>query len=715
MNILGDDDSDVEQGFGSGFGSGAGSGRNNSKDEDEGFTINHAFAKKYVEKKKKEELTQLTEQYKSHAGKKTTRSAGRYGEEYDDYGVSDESSDSDDEPEDETGELITPQIDAQIMKTIAMIRQGREEVYDPKTTFFSEAEMEASRREWELKKKSIEAEGKPVTLKDFHRQNLLKQDGQDAENTTDRPSEGLTHVQEQSAIKAEFKAALSSAAAGDDDDDDLFTVRPKTMEEVEAEDREYTSFLLKNMGLENPDKASWEKMKSSSAMDVDEVFLMDYVLNRGWMDTNAKRMPTYDEIVGKDTDKELHQMGVDETIDDDEDEEAIEAADRFERKHNFRFEEEDGAQIQTHARNIDGLVRRKDDSRKRKREEIKERKAEEKKRKEEELKRLKNLKKEELRKKLQKIRDMAGGDHVGLDEVDLEKEFDPAEYDARMSKAFDDSYYNAEDATMKPQFDDDIEVDNMIGPLESTPKLKKPLPTFGGDDDENFNMDADWMPGGEYYDNEGADGDGAQEPETPAKPLSKKERKKLEKAGKNKKGGAAPEKMSLDEYLDEYYQLDYEDLIGDLPTRFKYRQVEPETYGLKPDEILDADDTELRKVVALKKLAPYRRPEAVERDMEKWKKSKKKRLREFREQLKLKREQEGGFAVADSGETGGADAGEGSKKRKRVGGWAPQQTAEERQAEAAEKQYKSKKMKMAGIDEDRLATYSGSKKSKKSK
>jgi protein KRI1 len=55
-----------------------------------------------------------------------------------DYGEDDEgSTDSDSELEDEDGELITPQVDAQIMKTIAMIRAKNPEVYDEKTTFFS--------------------------------------------------------------------------------------------------------------------------------------------------------------------------------------------------------------------------------------------------------------------------------------------------------------------------------------------------------------------------------------------------------------------------------------------------------------------------------------------------------------------------------------------------------------------------------------------------
>ncbi|KAG9122462.1 hypothetical protein FRC07_001139, partial [Ceratobasidium sp. 392] len=87
-------------------------------------------------------------------------------------------------------------------------------------------------------------------------------------------------------------------------------------------------------------------------------------------------------------------------------------------------------------------------------------------------------------------------------------------------------------------------------------------------------------------------------------------------------------KRKLDEYMDQVYDLDFNDMVGDMPTHFRYAKVDPTTHGLTPVEILMATDAELNSYVGLKRLAPYRKEKFDPRRPEK--------LKEFRTALAVR-------------------------------------------------------------------------------
>lgn len=120
------------------------------------------------------------------------------------------------------------------------------------------------------------------------------------------------------------------------------------------------------------------------------------------------------------------------------------------------------------------------------------------------------------------------------------------------------------------------------------------------DEDEGpINMDADFID------------------EEPSKKSKKKDKKKK---NKNKEHSPSPlpedeenqlsipEKAhALKEAVESYNALAHEDIIEDMPTRFKYTPSAPASFGLTPVEILLATDDELNKLVTMKGIAPYRK------------------------------------------------------------------------------------------------------------
>jgi len=254
-------------------------------------------------------------------------------------------------------------------------------------------------------------------------------------------------------------------------------------------------------------------------------------LHKGWIEKDKNRIPTYEEIIASEEK-------------DEEDEEFLEKADKFEAKYNFRFEESGGTELHSYPRFITDSVRRdsKADKRKRKRKERKQRKETEKQKFREELNCLKKLKKEEIVSKLKEVQEITGTNV--FKEEDLEEDFDPEKHDGKMKQLFNDQFYGQSDKE-KPHFDSDLE-------------------EIGYEDREDLNVE------------------------------EKKDRKYISRE-------------KVEQNLDEYLKMDYEDLIvNEIPCRFKYIKVPAENFGLTIENILSLPDKELNQTVPMKTLAPYR-------------------------------------------------------------------------------------------------------------
>jgi len=175
-----------------------------------------------------------------------------------------------------------------------------------------------------------------------------------------------------------------------------------------------------------------------NAVDDDEKFLRDYLIGEWWKAKDTSSLPTYKEIIGE----EPPEHG---DISDEEKE--LDKEDEFEAKYNFRFEEEGANEILSFPRNIPGSARQDKQKLKnqKRREDRQKRKEQEKKVKMQELNKLKNLKQQEILEKLKQIEQITGTKAEGLENLNLDQDFDPDEYDKRMQDMFNEDFYNQDE------------------------------------------------------------------------------------------------------------------------------------------------------------------------------------------------------------------------------------------------------------------------------
>lgn len=242
-------------------------------------------------------------------------------------------------------------------------------------------------------------------------------------------------------------------------------------------------------------------------------------------------------------------------------------------------------------------MRREDDSRKLKRQAREERKAAEKAAREEETRRKKGEKRREMESQLNALKKELGEDGVdwtGVEKV-LEGEWDEDEWERVVGAMLAGKYEDDDD---KPAWDDGLgdeyldadEEEGEADPEDAAYAAEGQWNEEEWDEDAPVNMDADFI--------------GFDEP----RKESKKDRKK------RKAEAVADEDLSVAERAakmkaaaDALRDLDHEDEVGGLRTRFKYTRTAPQSFGLTTEEILLATDAELNALVSFKHMQPYRR------------------------------------------------------------------------------------------------------------
>ncbi|CAN6337241.1 unnamed protein product [Urochloa humidicola] len=453
--------------------------------------------------------------------------------------------------------IASRSVDRRLFEVIRRISSGDPRILDKDAKVYSSEEEGGEEKEEEKEEESKQEKKakkeKPLYLKDVNARHLLEEGPEFAAQTSrsSRYDRIAYDEQQKKGLDAFLEAQKEVLGNDDDDDDDFFHEKPKARAGADDEEEDEEEKQTKEL--------AGVVFGKDEELDENEKFLKEFFLKRPYLES-GKEKSYLDDI------QELSDV------------EDLKVQEKYECVYNYRHEEAEASgavvadRVMGHSRVVEGSVRKKESSRKQQRKSKEERKARAKQEQAEELKHLKNLKKKEIAEKLERIRMIAGieGDaacKLGAD--DLEEDFDPEDYDKKMQQMFDDRYYEADD--VDPEFGSAEEVD-----------LEKP--DFDKED-ELLGLPKDWA--SETYKEESTATDG----ESTKGKISLKDKVELEKE------------------MEEYYKLDYEDTIGDLKTRFKYKKVNPNSFGLSTYEILASDDKDLNQYVSMKKLAPYREGE----------------------------------------------------------------------------------------------------------
>lgn len=537
-----------------------------------------------------------------------------------------DSDDSSSEEEDEDGRLLTSSVNLKFLKLMKALRKKDDAMYDKSTRFFDEESDEIEEKG--------EKKEKVKKVKDVLREQILEQmdeDGADKSAAREPAQSKLAYDAQQEEIRKSF---LKSAGGNDDDesdDDKEDWMVIKTRKEPSLEEKEALAHFEEIEEITKKQSDNYKTVDPRGEVKDGDKFLLDFLKQKKWIDKDGD--------FGAD----------DDSIDD------LDNADHFEASYNFRFEQAEaeaassGAtlSVQTYARgNTMTTVRRTDTTRKEKREARRERKAAERRAKEEQLKRLKNAKQQEANNKLAQIKSVLGSvDQETVDEVAimkmLEGDYDPEQFEKAMNAAYGDEFYEKEDQDWKTDLDvreglkgdedgEAIVGDDVEGGMYDTQGVEEE------EEEENDDAEGDRQDWGD--DEEVAEGE---EDATPETELEKNVKKKMQ---------------------EELYKLDYEDIVAGMPTRFKYRQVEENDYGLSTHEVLLARDSNLKQFVSLKKMAPYN--EDGEHNVGS------KKRRRFREALKndmeeYKAQEQAAMAEKETAEQNERESGEEPKKKKR--------------------------------------------------
>ena len=405
-----------------------------NEDSINNLKINKEFAAKFKHNEKRKKIEKLKSKGKNFRIKKD--------DENENENDNDNENESNESEEDSDGELDNEIIRDKFINTLLELKDSKEskKLLENKTPIFTDEDFKEKREKINEKN----PENKIYTIKD----NLLNDENEnDIYSVNYKPKKIEEDKTEKNAfikkVNEEFKDEksieekdffdnglltkkqiqtnfISTSNKNDPNENNNENIESLTLTEV----LKNTKIPTKNLNMSLLEKIWGDDNKLSS----EDKFLRNYILTEGWIEKDKNKSTLLSKNL---------------LLIDKEDEENEDRFDKFEKEKNFRFEEENGANIVTFGRNNVNSYRH-DDTRALKRKEHDERKKEEILKKKNDIKKERKEKAEKLKEKLNKLEKIAGTEKINqiYNEFynDENEEFDMNEFDRRMNEIFDEEF-----------------------------------------------------------------------------------------------------------------------------------------------------------------------------------------------------------------------------------------------------------------------------------
>ena len=220
--------------------------------------------------------------------------------------------------DDENAVLVTAETEAEVLSTVALLRAKDPRIYQKEIQLYDDSKLDKAEKVWKSQVESKSTKKESLTLRGIYQKNILIGNATeeiigDSNNNDESEEQIKVEAYDEYSFKNEFKNAFAGQQEGQQEEeegegDDLLVLKEKSNDILEREDREYKEFLFQSLSADKVTSQTandWFSLKDD--MNEDDKFLINYVLNRGWIERTASSKKEAEPVSLEDDEQDLEK------------------------------------------------------------------------------------------------------------------------------------------------------------------------------------------------------------------------------------------------------------------------------------------------------------------------------------------------------------------------------------------------------------------------